>query len=156
MLRPGDTAPSFTGTTHDGRTLTLDEFRGKPLLLYFYPKASTAGCAAEAKGFAQNYEAFRTAGIAVVGVSVDTVEAQAQFARDCGLPFPLIADRDKTLARQYGVLGLLGFAKRTTFFVGADGRIEEIVQGMMPGPHVRRALERSGEGEPGPAPPAKP
>ncbi len=101
MLRPGDTAPSFTGTTHDGRTLTLDEFRGKPLLLYFYPKASTAGCAAEAKGFAQNYEAFRTAGIAVVGVSVDTVEAQAQFARDCGLPFPLIADRDKTLARQY-------------------------------------------------------
>ncbi|MGP8074982.1 MAG: peroxiredoxin [Thermoplasmata archaeon] len=156
MLRRGDPAPSFTGTTHDGRTLTLDEFRGRPLVLYFYPKASTAGCTAEAKGFAQNYAAFRAAGIAVVGVSVDSVEAQAEFARDCGLPFPLIADRDRTLARHYGVLGLLGFAKRTTFFVGADGRIEEIVQGMLPGPHVRRAIERSDQSGNGPKAPAKP
>ncbi len=142
MLEPGTSAPAFTGTTQDGRPFSLESLRGRPVVLYFYPKAGTAGCAAEARGFAEHYAELRDAGVAVVGVSVDTVESLAKFAADCGLPFPLVADHDRAIARAYGVLGLLGLAKRTTFFVGPDGRIEDVVQGMLPAQHVRRAVER--------------
>jgi thioredoxin-dependent peroxiredoxin len=140
MLRPGDVAPAFSASTNDGSTLSLESLRGHPVVLYFYPRAGTPGCAAEARGFAEHYAELHAAGVAVVGVSVDSVDSQAKFATDCGLPFPLVSDRDRTIARAYGVLGLLGIARRTTFFVGSDGTIEEVVQGMLPGPHVRRSL----------------
>jgi thioredoxin-dependent peroxiredoxin len=143
MLAVGERAPTFIGTTQEGTPLDLGTFRGRPFVLYFYPKANTAGCAMEARGFSENYPELQKAGISIVGVSVDSVEDQKSFAQRCGVPFPLVADRDKSIARQYGVLGLLGIAKRVTFFVAADGRIAEVVQGMMPGPHVRRALERA-------------
>lgn len=112
------------------------------MVLFFYPKANSAGCTLEAKGFATHFPEFQSAGVSVVGISVDAEEAQQQFAADCHLPYPLIADRDKSITRKYGVLGLLGMAKRVTFFIGADGRIEEVIQGMLPNPHVRRAVER--------------
>jgi thioredoxin-dependent peroxiredoxin len=150
MLRQGDVAPSFTAITGDGRALSFEEFRGHPVVLYFFPKAGTAGCTAEARGFAEHYPDLRSAGIAVVGVSVDSVARQGAFARDCNLPFPLVADHGRDVARKYGVLGILGLAKRVTFFVSADGRIEEVVQGMLPGPHVRRVLERSRRGSSAP------
>ncbi|MGA9839866.1 MAG: peroxiredoxin [Thermoplasmata archaeon] len=151
MLAVGDMAVTFAGTTQDGAPIDLATYRGKPLVLYFYPKANTTGCSIEARGFAENYPELQKAGIAVVGVSVDSVESQKSFAEKCGVPFPLVADRDKSIAKQYGVLGLLGVAKRVTFFVGPDGRVEEVVQGMMPAPHLRRALERART--PGPNPP---
>ncbi|MGC2359528.1 MAG: peroxiredoxin [Thermoplasmata archaeon] len=143
MIAVGEVAPSFVGTTAEGAPLDLGTLRGRPFVLYFYPKANTTGCTMEARGFSENYSELQKAGISVVGVSVDSVEAQKSFAQKCGVPFPLVADRDRSIAKQYGVLGLLGFAKRVTFFVGADGRVAEVVQGMMPGPHVRRALERA-------------
>ncbi|MGI0072077.1 MAG: peroxiredoxin, partial [Thermoplasmata archaeon] len=143
MIGVGDLAPSFTGTTQEGAPIDSTTFRGKPLVLYFYPKANTSGCAMEARGFAQSYPTLEKAGIAVVGVSVDTVADQKRFAESCGVPFPLVADRDKEIAKRYGVLGLLGIAKRVTFFIGPDGRVTEVVQGMMPGHHVRRAVERA-------------
>ena len=153
MLAVGDTAPSFVGTTADGGSFDLATFRGRPLVLYFYPKANTTGCSIEARGFAASYPELQRAGIAVVGVSVDSVETQRSFADRCGVPFPLVADRDRSVAKMYGVLGLLGIARRVTFFIGADGRIEEVVEGMRPGPHVQRAQERARTGSPPSTPP---
>jgi thioredoxin-dependent peroxiredoxin len=142
MLSAGMEAPDFTGTAADGTRLTLSSFRGRPVVLYFYPKANSFGCTIEARGFSEHYAEFQTAGIAVVGVSVDSVDSQKRFAERCAIPFPLVADRDQSIAKLYGVLGLIGLAKRVTFFVGADGRIAEVVSGLSPGPHLRRALER--------------
>ncbi len=141
MIAPGATAPVFQGLTQEGTPLDLASFRGRPVVLYFYPKANTAGCTAEARGFADHYAEFQAAGVAVIGVSVDTVVHQKSFSDKCGLPFPLVADRGRTIARAYGVLGLLGLAKRVTFLIDAEGRVVERIEGMMPGPHVRRAVE---------------
>ena len=143
MIQVGDVAPTFVGTTADGTILDLASYRGKPLMLYFYPKANTTGCTVEARGFTENYPALQQAGIAVIGVSVDSVDDQKSFVEKCHIPFPLVADRDKSVAKQYGVLGLLGIAKRVTFFIEPDGRVSEVVEGMLPGPHVRRATERA-------------
>lgn len=142
MLGVGEAAPAFEGTTDSGTKLSLSDLRGRPLVLYFYPKAGSAGCSSEAREFAKSYSEFEQRGVALVGVSVDPVGAQQRFSSSCHLPFPLIADDSKEIARRYGVLGFLGVAKRVTFFVGADGRIEEVVAGLLPGPHVRRAVER--------------
>jgi thioredoxin-dependent peroxiredoxin len=142
MLAVGAEAPAFTGVTQSGRSFSLASLRGTPVVLYFYPKANTMGCTVETKGFAEHYAEIRNAGFEVVGVSVDSIDTQRGFAEKCGAAFPLIADRDKSIARQYGVLGLLGIAKRVTFFLGPDGRIADIVEGMLPGPHLQRTLQR--------------
>ena len=142
MIEPGAQAPDFQGTTQNGEPIALSTYRGRPVVLYFYPKANTTGCTLEARGFAEHYPELQQAGAEVIGVSVDSVTAQKSFSEKCHLPFPLVADHDKTIARQYGVLGLLGVAKRVTFLVDADGRVAERVDGMMPGPHVQRAVER--------------
>jgi thioredoxin-dependent peroxiredoxin len=149
MIAVGETAPTFVGTTGSGERIDFAGYRGRSVVLYFYPKAHTAGCAAEARGFAEHFRELQQAGIDVVGVSVDTVEAQKSFAEKCQVPFPLVADRDKAVARLYGVLGFLGIAKRVTFFIGADGQVQEVVQGMLPGPHVSRAIERARATTPG-------
>jgi thioredoxin-dependent peroxiredoxin len=142
MLKPGDEAPDFTGTTADGASLTFSSFRGRPVVLYFYPKANSLGCSIEARGFAEHYPEFEKAGVAVVGVSVDSVDAQKRFQEKCGVPYPLVADRDRSIAQKYGVIGLFGVAKRVTFLLDPSGRITEVVEGIAPGPHVRRAVER--------------
>ena len=142
MLAVGDAAPDFSAPTSQGATIDLARFRGRPVVLYFYPKAGTTGCTIEAKEFAQHYPEFERAGVALVGVSVDSVEAQTRFSESCHLPFPLVSDADRAIARRYGALGLLGTAKRVTFWIGPDGRIEEVHAGMLPGPHVRGALAR--------------
>jgi peroxiredoxin Q/BCP len=143
VLEVGELVPPFVGTSASGTPIDSSSYRGKPLVLYFYPKANTTGCTVEARGFTENYPELRKAGIAVIGVSVDSVEDQKRFAEKCGVPFPLVADKDRSIAKKYGVLGFLGMAKRVTFFVAPDGRVEEVVQGLLPGPHLRRALERA-------------
>jgi thioredoxin-dependent peroxiredoxin len=142
MLAVGAEAPDFSGITADGSRLTLSSLRGHPVVLYFYPKANTYGCTLEARGFTQHYPEFQAAGVSVVGVSVDTVDSQKSFVAKCDIPFPLVADHDKAIAKQYGVLGLLGTAKRVTFLLDGSGHVAEVVEGMAPGPHVQRALER--------------
>ncbi len=142
MLAVGEQAPDFTGATADGSSLSLSSLRGRPVVLYFYPKANTAGCTLEARGFTEHYPEFQRAGVAVIGVSVDSVDAQKSFVDKCSIPFPLVADHDRSIARRYGVLGLLGVAKRVTFFLDTNGRVSDRVEGMLPGPHVRRALDR--------------
>jgi thioredoxin-dependent peroxiredoxin len=143
VIAVGDVAPTFSGTTGDGRPFDLATLRGRPFVLYFYPKANTYGCSIEARGFAEHYAELQRAGLEVVGVSVDSVEDQKSFSEKCGVPFPLVADSDKAIAKRYGVLGLLGLARRVTFFIGADGRVEEVVDGMRPGPHLERAVARA-------------
>ncbi|HTW76975.1 MAG TPA: peroxiredoxin [Thermoplasmata archaeon] len=150
MIQVGDLAPNFRGTAGDGTPFELASRRGKPVILYFYPKAHTTGCSLETRGFAQQYPELQKAGIDVIGVSVDSVEDQKSFAAECGAAFPLISDRDKSIARSYGVLGLLGMARRVTFFVGPDGRVQEVVEGLRPGPHVERALARARSAAPPP------
>ncbi len=142
MIAVGEEAPAFTAPAQSGAPFSLASLRGRPVVLYFFPKANTSGCTLETRGFADHYAEIRAAGVEVVGVSVDTVETQKGFAEKCGATFPLVADRDRAIARQYGVLGLLGVAKRVTFFLGADGRVAEVVEGMLPKPHLARTLER--------------
>jgi thioredoxin-dependent peroxiredoxin len=148
VLAAGETAPDFSASTSRGETLHFASLRGRPVVLYFYPKAGTAGCTMEANEFARHYPEFERAGVAVVGVSVDSEEAQRRFSDRCSLPFPLVADADRAIARSYGVLGLLGMAKRVTFWIGPDGLVEEVLSGMMPGPHVRGALARLSRSSP--------
>lgn len=155
MRSVGETAPDFSAPTSRGDLLRFDSYRGRPVVLYFYPKSGTAGCTLEANEFARQYPAFERAGVAIVGVSVDSVESQRRFSEACRLPFPLVADPDREIARRYGTLGLFGVSKRVTFWIGPDGRIEVVLSGMLPAPHVRWALERLSR-MPSPAPPSRP
>ena len=142
MIAVGQQAPDFSANVADGSRISLSAFRGHPVVLYFYPKANTTGCTLEARGFTEHFPEFQRAGVAVIGVSVDSVDSQKSFADKCAIPFPLVSDADRSIARQYGVLGLLGMAKRVTFLLDAGGTVTEVIEGMMPGPHVKRALER--------------
>lgn len=139
MLGVGDTAPDFMVQLPDGSTRPFSSYRGTPVILYFFPKANTTGCTLETRGFSERYPVFQRAGFELVGVSVDSAETQAAFAKKCGSEFPLVGDRSKEIARKYGVLGLLGVAKRVTFLVDREGTIREVVEGMLPAPHLKSA-----------------
>jgi thioredoxin-dependent peroxiredoxin len=139
VIAVGDTAPDFSIVLSDGSTRTLSSYRGHPVIVYFFPKANTTGCTIETRGFSEHYDAYQRAGFEVVGVSVDTAETQSGFAKRCGSRFPLVGDPTKEIARKYGVLGFLGVAKRVTFHVDADGKVAEVVEGMLPGPHLKAA-----------------
>ncbi len=139
MLAEGDPAPDFEGTTASGEAIRLSSYRGRPVVLYFYPKASSPGCTLETRAFARLYPELRGHGAEVIGVSVDDVQAQHRFSESCALPFPLVADADQRISREYGVLGAFGKARRVTFIVGADGRVKRTVASLLPGPHVREA-----------------
>lgn len=141
MLRLGDLAPDFAIPKADGSTRLLSSYRGRRVILYFFPKANTTGCTRETRGFAERYDELQQAGVEVIGVSVDSAETQADFARKCGSRFPMVGDPSKEIARAYGVLGLLGLAKRVTFFLDSEGRVLEIVEGMLPSPHLTKAAE---------------
>lgn len=158
MRSVGDLAPEFEGTTGAGGRLALRDLKGHPVVLYFYPKASSLGCTRESIGFAHYYPAFKERGVEIVGISVDEVPDQQRFSEHCSLPFPLIADAEKEIARTYGVLGVLGVARRVTFLLDAQGRILEVVDSILPKPHVQRARERflspsAGPGAPAVSPP---
>jgi len=150
MPRVGDQVPEFSGTMDNGRTVSDAELRGRPAVLYFYPKASSLGCTIEAREFARHHAAFLAAGVRVVGVSVDAPDAQSRFRDSCSLPFDLVADASGEVSRRFGVLGRLGVARRTTFLLDPDGAIVEVVRSWRPALHVRRALARFGR--PAPAP----
>lgn len=139
MPTEGSLAPDFTAPTHDGKTLHLSDLRGHPVVLYFYPKADTPGCTVESKGFRDEYQGFRARGIEIVGVSVDSVDDQCAFADKYSLPFPLVADSSKTVAKEYGVLGPRGTARRVTFLIDPKGVISKVVDTSDAPEHVRIA-----------------
>ncbi len=142
MIAVGEAAPDFEAKLQDGSTFRLSSTRGHPTVLYFYPKADTPGCTIEAKGFRDHHAEFQKKGIQIVGVSVDDSPAQQAFAQKYGLPFRLVADRDKKVAGAYGVLGPHGVARRVTFLIGPTGSVEEIVDTSSAETHVERARAR--------------
>lgn len=146
MLEVGQPAPDFSATAADGSPFRLSSLRGRPVVLYFFPKANSPGCRREAEGFTAAYPGLVARDHAVVGVSIDSVDSEEKFRKACDIPFPLVADPDGAIARRYGVVGFLGLAKRVTFLLDRDLRVVDVIEGMLPGPHVRRAVEWAGRG----------
>ncbi len=150
-LREGDPAPDFELETDAGRRLRLSELRGRTLVLYFYPRAGTPGCTAEACEFRDATPELQGKGAVVLGISPDTAEAQARFKARHNLPFTLLADPEKKAARAYGVWKekhqygrkVMGI-ERTTFLIGPDGAIQRIFRKVRPRGHAVRVVEALG------------
>jgi peroxiredoxin Q/BCP len=139
-LRPGDPAPDFALADQSGQTRALADYRGRWLVLYFYPKDDTPGCTTEACNFRDDISSITALQAVVVGVSIDSRESHARFAEKFQLPFALLADTDGAVARAYGALlgfGPLKFAKRHSFIIGPDGRIARIYRDVRPATHSR-------------------
>ena len=133
MPEPGSLAPDFSGPTQDGSVVSLSDFKGQKLVVYFYPRDNTPGCTKQACNLRDNYSALLDAGIAIVGVSDDPVEKHLNFAEKFDLPFPLIADTDREMLLAYGAYGeknLYGRksmgTKRTTFLIDEKGVIVHV------------------------------
>ena len=132
-MNVGDKAPEVLGMDENGRQIRLEDYRGRKVVLYFYPKDNTSGCTAEACSLRDNYEALKAKGYEVVGVSIDSAASHQKFIAKNELPFTLIADTDKTLVGEMGVWGEKSMCGRkymgtfrTTFILNEDGVIEKI------------------------------
>ena len=125
----GEIAPLFTGLSTGGKSISLEKQRGSWVVLYFYPKAFTSGCTAESCSLRDRYEILVAHKAKVIGVSFDDIEKQEEFKLAYNLPFDLISDHDKKIARSYDAVGTFGlFAKRKTYIIDPDGRIAYIFQ----------------------------
>lgn len=146
-LQAGDPAPDFSATTNGGGKVSLADFKGKPVILYFYPRDDTPGCTKEACAFRDHFAAFKKRGAVVLGVSVDPVKAHDKFVAKFKLPFPLLADEDKKIVNDYGVWGQKIFLgrkyegiHRVTFLIGPDGTIKKIWPQVKPEEHAAEVL----------------
>lgn len=140
-LEPISVAPDFSAPDETGALRTLREFRGRPVVLYFYPKDGTPGCTREACAFRDEWQRLRATGAHVLGVSLDSVESHAAFKKKHALPFPLLSDTDGRLLDAYGVTrNAKGYASRTTFIIDAKGIIRRIFPEVDPAVHVREVL----------------
>jgi peroxiredoxin Q/BCP len=134
-LKVGDKAPDFTGTDQNGKTISLGDFKGKTVILYFYPKDDTPGCTAEACNFRDNYASLTSKGYEVIGVSTDSEKSHTKFVTKYSLPFTLIADEDKKIVESYGVWveksmygkTYMGIA-RSTYIIDKEGIITHIIE----------------------------
>ena len=133
-LKEGDKAPEFTGKDQNGTEISLSDYRGKKVILYFYPKDNTPGCTMEACNFRDHYQDLQEKGFEVIGVSADTKKKHQNFINKFDLPFTLIADTEKDLINAYGVWGLKKFMGREyegiyreTFVINEDGVIDKII-----------------------------
>jgi peroxiredoxin Q/BCP len=146
-LKEGDKAPAFSAETNGGKRISLADFTGKNVVLYFYPKDDTPGCTTEACGFRDEWAAFKKRGAVILGVSTDPVKAHDKFVAKFDLPFPLLADVNKEIVQAYGVWGEKSFmgrrymgTHRVTFLIGPDGRIRKIWPQVKPGEHPAEVL----------------
>lgn len=133
-LKPGDKAPNFTAKDQDGNSISLNDYKGKKLVLFFFPKASTPGCTAEACNLSDNYAKFQKAGYDILGVSADSEKRQSNFKNKYNFPYPLLADEDKKVIEAYGVWGPKKFMgkeydgiHRTTFVIDEEGIIDDVI-----------------------------
>jgi peroxiredoxin Q/BCP len=123
----GDPAPDFSVKASDGKTYKLADFKGKtPVVIAWFPKAFTPGCTAQCKSYGHDSANLKKLGVPYFTASVDTPETNAKFAKSLDLDYPILSDPDKTMAKAYGVVGLVGVAKRWTFYIDKDGIIREI------------------------------
>ena len=145
MVAPGEPAPDFSAHDSDGHPVKLSDFRGKQrVVLYFFPKCFTPGCDIEAGRFRDDYPKFQGKGTQVLGVSTDEAEVARKFREKFRLPFPLLPDPQGSIVKLFGVAGSTGHARRVSFLVGLDGKVEQVVDDRAPEPHVARNLERLG------------
>jgi thioredoxin-dependent peroxiredoxin len=147
VIEEGQPAPDFELTSDTGETVSLAELRGKPVVLYFYPKDDTPGCTAQACGIRDVYGEFERAGAVVLGVSPDSERSHVKFKEKYELPFTLLADPDHAVADEYGVWGEKTFAgrkyngvKRSTFVIGADGTVKKAMHNVKPATHADDVL----------------
>ena len=152
-LKEGDVAPEFTAAASGGGKISLADFKGKNVILYFYPRDDTPGCTKEACAFRDEFAEFKKHGAAVLGVSADPVKSHDKFAEKFKLPFPLLADEDKKIAQAYGVWGQKSFMgrkymgmHRVTFLIAPDGRIKKIWPEVKPAQHAAEVLSALASG----------
>lgn len=146
-LSIGDKAPEFTSVDQDNNPISLNQYKGKKVVLYFYPKDNTPGCTAEACDLRDNYERFIAEGYAVIGVSADSVASHKKFAEKQNLPFPLIADTDRNILLAYNAYGekkLYGKVSmgilRKTYIINEDGIITDIIEKVKTKEHTKQIL----------------
>jgi len=148
LLEPGDKAPDFETTDQDGRPLSLKDFAGKKVVLYFYPKDDTPGCTKEACAFRDGFSEFRRRKIEILGVSVDNEKSHKKFVLKYDLPFRLLADTEKKIVNDYGVWGpksLYGLKftgiSRVTYLIDETGKVAAVWPRVKPGEHARQILD---------------
>ncbi len=146
-LQIGDKAPNFSALNQNGETLKLEDYKGKKLVVFFYPKASTPGCTAEACNLSDNYNTFLSKGYDILGVSADSQKRQQNFINKYELPFPLLADEEKVVINAFGVWGPKKFMgkeydgiHRTTFVIDENGLIENIITKVKTKDHTSQIL----------------
>ena len=147
-INPGIPAPEFSLPDENNRVRRLSEYRGRPVVLYFYPKDDTAGCTTEACNFRDDYSAYVNADLVVLGVSPDTPKSHAKFKEKYSLPFSLLADDEHKICDLYGVWGPKKFmgrgyegVMRTTFLIDSNGRIAKVFENVRPAEHSAEVLE---------------
>ena len=148
MLKAGDQAPDFELQTGDGDRVHLGDLKGKPVVLYFYPRDNTPGCTVEACSFRDLSPEFDKLGAIVYGVSTDSVKSHTKFTQKYGLNFPLLSDPDHTVTAAYDSWGSKKFkgreflgVKRNTFLIGKDGKIARVWEGVKPAGHAEEVLQ---------------
>jgi peroxiredoxin Q/BCP len=147
-LQKGDKAPQFSGKDQDGITHTLLDYKGKKLVVFFYPKANTPGCTAEACDLRDNFERFKSNNYELLGVSADNAKSQSNFKNKYEFPFPLLADEDKSVIQAFGVWGPKKFMgkeydgiHRTTFIIDEQGIIDEVISAVKTKSHASQILK---------------
>ncbi|WP_372937323.1 thioredoxin-dependent thiol peroxidase [Seonamhaeicola sp.] len=146
-LKAGDKAPNFEALDEQGNTIKLSDYKGKKLVVFFYPKASTPGCTAEACNLNDNFERFQSQGYEILGVSADSAKRQLNFKNKYGFKYPLLADEDKKVIEAFGVWGPKKFMgkeydgiHRTTFVINDNGVIEEVITKVKTKQHTSQIL----------------
>jgi peroxiredoxin Q/BCP len=142
-VKVGDIAPDFTLPSQNGTLVSLKDFRGKPVVLYFYPKDDTPGCTAESCAFRDRYEVFQAAGAEIIGISSDSSESHQKFATKYQLPFTLLSDKGDKVRKLYGATTAFGFLPgRVTYVIDKDGVVRYIFDSMLNFQgHVESALK---------------
>ena len=147
MPEEGQPAPTFTLPSDSGEDVSLESLRGKPVVLYFYPKDDTPGCTAQACGIRDAWGEFERSGAVVLGVSPDSPERHTKFREKYGLPFTLLADEDHSVSEAYGVWVEKSFAgkkymgvERSTFVIGPDGKLAKVLRRVQPDTHADEVL----------------
>ncbi|AEM72053.1 Peroxiredoxin [Allomuricauda ruestringensis DSM 13258] len=147
MLKVGDKVPDFSAKDQDGNTINLSDYKGKKLVVFFYPKANTPGCTAEACNLRDNYKELQDQGFEILGVSADSEKKQSNFKNKYEFPFPLLADEDHTVINTFGVWGPKKFMgkeydgiHRTTFVINGDSVVESVIDKVKTKDHAAQIL----------------
>ncbi len=150
-LKVGDKAPDFEAKNHEGTNIHLSDYKGKKVILYFYPKDDTPGCTAEACNLRDNYSDLIRRGFEVIGVSPDEEKSHSKFTTKYSLPFSLVADPEKSIMKSYGAWGLKSMygkkyegVLRTTYVIGETGKVEKVIAKVDTKNHAQQILDELG------------